>query len=835
MARCDHVQEVLNEAERPGSGPRSRELMKALVHAAQCPQCSAGRDLAALVPHEAAQRLLVSHVRAHPRSATLPPEEALARLHVNVCDACALAAGAIVAGMAGATTRTDSRGLDAIFEQVAAEFLAEDEVIVRRRAGGMLRRRQVLTPATVSALARAAPSPHDYRHVALASSPSLCSGPTSSFARLVREISPYLMAHQPHLYIFEGSFRLLMQCGLLRGYPLDRLHCLAPGRLGGLINLGSGLIGGSSLAGLDGVFGVDADEIAEQLDLNWTIDCVVYLIDPLDATSSMAETMALQCECGVIGTPFLDTYTSAVEFFGLLNSSDSGAEHHVPADVLDPLGYAGFPHRVLGLIADDPNREALLEFACENLGFLARFSQRIASGATAALLNGAIPHEIDDPALNRSRARLARALEQAGIAQPWVVDLAVERGGGNLQIAESVSMGVCDCVLLLDERRGGDQLVLRSARISNHPDRLAGVGRQMLLHDRRSASVWAELWGECAEGGPVTLVTAFREQFGVELVLADRGAGGRRESIAREAAWYLLSALAMQPAATRGGGEPRRVTVAGGAAIMEVVKHVNDVALELCQRIDQHRTRREGLVEQCMARFPQHAARIAQLAQRRRLTLKASPDNAALWSIGSVTVAPIVGRFGSADDGLEATTIAGHLAKSIRADRLMLDASAFTMSATSPPSELTRHWATTDVALISCADLSTSWFPESPVQLHPNMYEDLRAGGAVGEIAGLYLAPDGQEILPGEYRRNGMSLSNLDRIADGGSSSSVILVTSPSGYQDDMAERHAQTVLAALRAGLVSAVVMDHAFAASVFREQLRRTNHLGDAATTSY
>lgn len=746
------------------------------------------------------------------------------RGHLLACDTCSTAYGALLATYAGASP-PDVSTLGSAIQLAGLELLGDDEPITRRRAARALAHRSGGTDETDALIAGSAPCPDDYRHIALLASASLRQGPMSSLARLVRELGPYLMEHKPSLYVLEDSYRLMLHCGLLRDYPPELLHCLAPVELGGLIDLGAGLVG-RPVAGLEGVLGADTDQIAIRLGLDWTIDCVVYLVDSLDPTSLTPETTALKRECAVTRRPFLDTYTSAVEFFGLLGGEEMppgvAYTNSIPDLLREPLGYASFPHDVLALIAHDSNKERLLEFVRENIEFLARFEKLIGPASTAALLNGALPEHIDVPEIQAARERLVRALCEHGVELPWVDGLAHGRDGGNLQIAESVAMGACDCVILLEEPRPlaeygvTSQLVERSARMSNHPDRLGESGKQMLLHDPRSAAVWAQLWGRADPGGPVTLETAFRELFGVELVLA----AGDWDEITDEAAWYVLSALATSRAAGGGTGEETRVSVACGRAMADVLGKIDAVALELCRRIADHHERYSQVIADCQVQFPRFARRIEQLARRRKLMLEAAPDNAALWSIGPVVVAPIVGRFGCAEDDVEATTIARALAASVAGRSLGLDANAFTRKACEVPRELTRHWATTDLAVITCADLQRHWFRAgSKVALQPGMYEDLVEQEASGEIAGLYLDASGHEVRPTGYRRQGMSVAELQRVASAGSGSAAIIVAGATVDGEEPPAR-AQTVRAALRAGVASVLVSDPAFATAVLAEE---------------
>lgn len=453
MSDCERIQRVLDDAS-PG-GTAEDALVAALMHAINCADCRSRRSLGELVPHTLAQAAFASYADALGEDRVLLARDALAELHIAACDDCGQAFGQLLAGR----SLTAAPPLDAIFEQVTAEFLVEDDPIIRRRAREQLNRREqrgiVLTPETKDAMARSIPSPKDYPRIALAATIGLRQGPMSTMARLIHELTPYLREHQPHLYILEGSFQLILRCGLLRGYPDHLLHCVAPGTLGGLTDLGAALAG-DSVVGLEDIFGPAGKDIASRLDLDWGIDCVVYLIDPTDAVSTQADTLSLKRECALTNTPFLDTYTSAIEFFGLLHAASSA---HAPRngladDLLEPLGYDRFPHDVVGLVAHDAHKPALLQFARDNVDFLMRFKQRLGTETTAMLLNGKLPDRVDnDPVIVHATEQLREAREGVD-DRPFVVELASGREGGNMQIAEAVAMGICDSVLLLEEPSG---------------------------------------------------------------------------------------------------------------------------------------------------------------------------------------------------------------------------------------------------------------------------------------------------------------------------------------------------------------------------------------------
>lgn len=661
----------------------------------------------------------------------------------------------------------------------------------------------------------AAPSPSDHLHIGLAATTTLRQGPSSTFARTIRELTPYLMKHRPHLYAVEGAYRTIMTCGLLRDYPPGHLHCLPPGRLGALVDMGAG-VDGEPVAGLHDALDGNEEAIGRHLGLGWTLDCVVYLLDPLAPTSTMAETLALERQCAYTDKPFLDTYATIVEWFGMLDSnarSGANARHEVDEALAAKVPGSGFDYKVLALVAHDEKKQEMEEFVLKYFPFLSRFVKRIGTGGTAERLNEALRRHADELG------------QRARVTDPWIEVLGPGERGGNLQIAESIAMGLCDAALCFGDSRPGmnTHLFERTARIGNDRDRLSS--RLTLLHDAGSAAMWALMWTEVDERlAPMTLMTAFAELFGVDLVLADplddhATDDDRWSAIATEAAWFLASSVAANRTRTDRPDEPKRVTIACGSAIEKVVGAISGhVSAELNERIRVERHRHDRAVADAVEEFPGLERRIKRIAERKQLTLRTTEDLSALWNVGPVVIAPMIGVFEGVE--VQANDNAWALAQTFGGDSVKLWAPAVSDASSRcvVAAPLVRHWASTDVVLMTCADLAPELFGGA-WRLPAAMHEDLTSR-AVGEVAGLYLDAAGTEVRASGYVRHGMPFSEIRAVARSNDNRTAIMAV---GTGDDRrpGPSRVTTALAALRAGIVSALVTDVRFATDLLRRHL--------------
>jgi methylglyoxal synthase len=451
------------------------------------------------------------------------------------------------------------------------------------------------------------------RHIGLVSSPSLRHGPGSPFARLMRELSPLFAESDAHVYAIEGTMRSIVEYGLLRDVDTQRLHCLPGGHRGGLLDLGAAVVGDPVVA-LKGTFR-DVDGVSKALGLKHNVNCVIYLIDPKDVTSTLAATAALKRECVVGNTPFLATHAAATGWFSLLADRAGLSGQFIAPDLGRRLGWTDFPRRAIALVAHNNKKHEILEFALEHHRFLSGFSQRIGTGTTAMLLNGTFPSTLADEleeaialcalfeALNTVAPRNVQQRREDlfklrqltlklgnlhGGEDPWVDPLRSGPKGGDLQAGEAILMGLCDAILFFEdplsphEHDADIEVFERAARLSNRPER-AGHGSHgvMCLHEKESARVWADLHEAGDEGVPVTLAAAFRRAFGVDLVLPAKlpwDGATPWEQVEEEAAWYLVNAIVAGERLQAKRRKHLRVAIVPGGAMRGVIDRIPNVA-----------------------------------------------------------------------------------------------------------------------------------------------------------------------------------------------------------------------------------------------------------------
>jgi methylglyoxal synthase len=160
------------------------------------------------------------------------------------------------------------------------------------------------------------------------------------------------------LHAVGGTYDAIVRAGMLRDYsPLLRYPC---GREGGLVQIVAGVVGIDEIDGLDGA---------------------IYLADPVDASSTFPEALALRRQCIVNQKPLLPTVASACDWIeaerihaGL--QPDDSADH-----------FYALSSQTLALIAHDAMKPQLMMFADQHFDLLSRFALRIATGTTGKHLN----------------------------------------------------------------------------------------------------------------------------------------------------------------------------------------------------------------------------------------------------------------------------------------------------------------------------------------------------------------------------------------------------------------------------------------------------------------
>lgn len=643
---------------------------------------------------------------------------------------------------------------------------------------------------------------------------ALRDGPDSLLIRFVREFEPYLrQVLKPRIYALEGTFRALLRHGLLHGY--SDLHPLPPGRQGGIVALTdrvveSGLGGGKPRR---------------------PMDCVIYFMDSRDPTSMLPDSVALKRECVLTGTAFLATFAAAADWYGcqwFTEREDGGADSSPPLaqyfldleliDALLPASRDRVARQAIALIAHDSKKVEMVDFAAAHHGLLSNFGRRLATGTTGTLLNGRYPQRLtrqwDEVAgeaelfqrLGTVPARLERALaEQAALeaavarleprlgGEPWVDAQPSGPRGGDIQIAEIVRQGGCQKLLFFEdplvsrEHEADIQLLERTTRIPGH--------EVSCLHDARSAARWATNLARCIALGtsdPMTIFQAYRELFGVELILSDlapTGAGPEDEAVWRDvldrAAWYVHGLLAKRGRERHAEGEVLRVAVTWGREIHELID--------------------------AMATLPR---RLAELDECHPELHQPLFDKNAMVPCNLLAL-PTIGIVGTTDPRNEASFNAAGLANAYAGSARSLPLYAFCEEAAAAAGleamvgELSKDWDRADLVVSTCDRLRLYFSEDSRAPIPGALHRQLEAE-AVGEIAGIYIDRAGQAVIPRHYSRIGMTRAQLQRVARGGGSIFIAAVQ----------ERRVLPALAALRGGLVSTLVSDVEFARRILLAQ---------------
>lgn len=258
--------------------------------------------------------------------------------------------------------------------------------------------------------------------------------PDAALFRLIREIEPIVRGPlRPTLLAVGRTHDAIRREGLLEG--CEGLVRYPYGREGGLMRLVCRV--------------VDPDP-------ENSIDAAIYLIDPVDPSSTFPEAVALKRQCIIHARPFLSTLLGAREWFEL-RAVASGT---TPNPALDPV--FDFGSQAIALVAHDARKNEMIDLVRANFDFFDRFAMRVATGTTGGLLN-ALARELRP----RSRGAWVRALKSGPL-------------GGDAQIAELLLDGACQRVLFLEDphvarqHEADIQLLERAARTAT--DKVACYG-----------------------------------------------------------------------------------------------------------------------------------------------------------------------------------------------------------------------------------------------------------------------------------------------------------------------------------------------------------------------
>src|SRR5450830_534624 len=160
------------------------------------------------------------------------------------------------------------------------------------------------------------------------------------------------------------------------------------------------------------------------------LDGVIFLMDPVDPSSTFPEAQALKRQCVTHGKPFVPTLAGALEWI-LVEALGAGLAPgrlgSVAVAELDPAD------QTLALIAHDARKSQMVDFAGQHFDLLSRFESRVATGTTGGLLN--------ELAWSRGWP----------VGQAWVTRYQSGPLGGDAQIAELVLDGACQKVIFFED------------------------------------------------------------------------------------------------------------------------------------------------------------------------------------------------------------------------------------------------------------------------------------------------------------------------------------------------------------------------------------------------
>ncbi len=197
----------------------------------------------------------------------------------------------------------------------------------------------------------------------------------------------------------------IVAAGMLGGHAGLRRYPY--GREGGLMKLVAEVVG--------------LDEVERRL------DGAIYLIDPVDPSSTFPEAVALKRQCVIHGKPFISTVAAARDWIEQERVLAGLAPDPAADRFFDPRG------QVMALVAHDAMKPAMLDFAACHFDLLSRFGQRVGTGTTGQRLNE----------LAWSRGWPADT--------PWVRRYESGPLGGDAQIADRVLEKRCQRVVFFED------------------------------------------------------------------------------------------------------------------------------------------------------------------------------------------------------------------------------------------------------------------------------------------------------------------------------------------------------------------------------------------------
>lgn len=569
--------------------------------------------------------------------------------------------------------------------------------------------------------------------IALIASSSHRRGPDSRLIRFVREFEHFL--EDQELWGIKSTAYAIRRAGLLLDAELKELRA---GREGGIVDI-------------------------TQMVVDDKLDVVIYLMDPRDPTSTYPESGALKRECVTKGKFFLSTYMSAVEWASLVWR---------PGD--DRLLIAGEckadnpATQRIALIAHDERKVQMLKFALlDHIELINKFQDRIATGTTGSYLNGSRPLGTLEKEWKSKLAKARKARNQTEIDRlsKELVQLSeISRHrrklklkvtpklsgphGGDVQIAHDVLNDQVDKVIFFEDpytsrpHEPDIQLLERTCRVRGE--------RVVCLSDPTSANEWASAWKKdkkYVDYAPATVVRALEQEY------AGNAQGQARKtplrvvitptnekdlettigSICEAAASYVSSLIERLWLDKLPTLEPVRVVVPGGVTMDEFIGKLSHAEERARQFREQYGVAIQPKVE----------------------------------------VMSMTGLIASEEPTLEANAIAERFARIFgeHGTHQSIPGAAFVKRTAKLPENVeheVHRLSTSDIIILVGAPISrfkqnVGILGKAPIW--PPIIEDAEKRGAVGDLSGLFIGPNGNSISLTRLQRVGLRLEDMKLVA----------------------------------------------------------------------
>ncbi|HUA81167.1 MAG TPA: methylglyoxal synthase [Dyella sp.] len=162
-----------------------------------------------------------------------------------------------------------------------------------------------------------------------------------------------------HLHAVGRTYAAMVRVGYLKDY--EGLVRYPYGHEGGLMKLVAEVVGMS--------------------EPHRTLDGAIYLINPVDPSSTFPEAVALKRQCVIHQKPFISTVASARDWIEI-ERIQAGFAPDPGADDLYAL-----EKQTIALIAHDAMKPHMMAYAADHFDVLSRFARRVGTGTTGQQLN----------------------------------------------------------------------------------------------------------------------------------------------------------------------------------------------------------------------------------------------------------------------------------------------------------------------------------------------------------------------------------------------------------------------------------------------------------------